>query len=74
MAINRDFRDLFFEFTAADVRFLVIGAHAVIYYTVPRYTKDLDVWIDPGPARLRLPLSTATRAGTGACPYTTTRP
>lgn len=49
MAINRDFRDLFFEFTAADVRFLVIGAHAVIYYTVPRYTKDLDVWIDPVP-------------------------
>lgn len=49
MAINRDFRDLFSEFSAADVRFLVVGAHAVIHYTVPRYTKDLDVWIDPTP-------------------------
>jgi len=49
MAINRDFRDLFSAFSAADVRFLMIGAHAVMYYTVPRYTKDLDVWIDPTP-------------------------
>ena len=49
MPINRDFRDLFSAFSAAEVRFLVVGAHAVIYYTVPRYTKDLDVWIDPTP-------------------------
>jgi len=49
MAINRDFRDLFSSFVDADVRFLVVGAHAVIHYTVPRYTKDLDLWIDPTP-------------------------
>lgn len=49
MPINRDFRDLFSAFSAAEVRFLVVGAHAVIYYTVPRYTKDLDIWIDPSP-------------------------
>jgi hypothetical protein len=33
MAINRDFRDLFSAFSAADVRFLMIGAHAVMDYT-----------------------------------------
>lgn len=49
MPINRDFRDLFSAFSAAEIRFLVVGAHAVIYYTVPRYTKDLDIWIDPSP-------------------------
>ena len=47
MAINRDFRDLLSALSTADVRFLVIGAHAVIYYTIPRYTKDLDIWIEP---------------------------
>jgi len=25
----------------------VVGAHAVIYYAEPRYTKDLDIWINP---------------------------
>jgi len=24
-----------------------VGAYAVIYYTEPRYTKDLDIWIQP---------------------------
>ena len=46
MPTNQDFRDLFSCFAAADVRFLVVGAHAVIHFTQPRYTKDLDVWID----------------------------
>lgn len=47
MGINRDFRDLFSELNAAEARFLIIGAHAVIFYAVPRYTKDVDLWIEP---------------------------
>jgi hypothetical protein len=47
MATNRDFRDLFSELNAADARYLVVGAYAVTYHSQPRYTKDLDVWIDP---------------------------
>ncbi len=38
MGVNPDFRDLFSELCAAEVRFIVIGAHAVIYYATPRYT------------------------------------
>ncbi len=53
MGINRDFRDLFSELCAVDARFLVIGAHAVMFHAVPRYTKDLDVWIEPSPANAR---------------------
>lgn len=53
MPVNPDFRDLFSELNGADVRFLVIGAHAVIYYAAPRYTKDLDVWTDPTPDNAR---------------------
>ena len=29
------------------VRYLVVGAYAVMHYTEPRYTKDIDLWIDP---------------------------
>ena len=49
MATNRDFRDLFFELNAAEARYLVVGAYAVTYHSRPRYTKDLDVWVDPDP-------------------------
>jgi len=28
------------------VKYLIIGAYAVVYYTEPRYTKDLDIWIE----------------------------
>ena len=47
MAANPDFKDLFSELYAAHAEFLVVGAHAVMFYTVPRYTKDLDVWVRP---------------------------
>ena len=49
MALNKDFEDLLHLFNAARVKYLVVGAYAVIYYTEPRYTKDLDIWIQPTP-------------------------
>ena len=47
MPANPDFRDLFAIFNEENVEYLVVGAHAVIYFTEPRYTKSLDVWIHP---------------------------
>src|SRR5512134_1050543 len=47
MATNPDFKDLFATFNAAGVEYIVVGAHAVMVYTEPRYTKDLDVWVRP---------------------------
>ncbi|NUO83638.1 hypothetical protein HUU05_26485 [candidate division KSB1 bacterium] len=26
---------------------MVVGAYAVIFHTEPRYTKDLDIWVEP---------------------------
>jgi predicted nucleotidyltransferase len=46
---NPDFRDLLQGLSDAGVRYLVVGAHAVAFYTEPRYTKDLDVWVAPTP-------------------------
>jgi hypothetical protein len=44
---NRDFRDLLAALSAHDVRFLIVGGYAVTFHARPRFTKDLDVWIDP---------------------------
>lgn len=45
--INPDFRDLFAAFVASDVRFVVVGGYAVGYHGHPRYTKDVDILVDP---------------------------
>lgn len=42
-----DFRDLLSALKNEGVRFLVVGAYAVIHHSEPRYTKDLDVWVEP---------------------------
>jgi hypothetical protein len=44
---NRDFRDLLRVFNKEEVRYLIVGAYAVIHYTEPRFTKDLDLWVEP---------------------------
>lgn len=46
---NRDFSELLASFGAHDVRFLVVGGYAVTFHTRPRFTKDLDVWVEPTP-------------------------
>jgi hypothetical protein len=43
--MNPDFKDLLRLFNENNVDYLVVGGYAVIFYTEPRYTKDLDVWI-----------------------------
>jgi hypothetical protein len=49
MATNPDFKDLFAAFNDGAVEYLLVGAHAVMAHTEPRYTKDLDVWVRPSP-------------------------
>ncbi len=44
--MNSDFKDLLRVFNGHKVRYLVVGGYAVIKYTEPRYTKDLDVWVE----------------------------
>ena len=46
MAINRDFRDLFAELNTVGARYLLVGGYAVAYHGQPRFTKDLDLWVD----------------------------
>ena len=47
--MNQDFRDLLRAFNDEKVRYLIVGGYALIKYTEPRYTKDLDIWVSPDP-------------------------
>lgn len=46
---TKDFEELFAVFLSKGVRFVVVGAHALAHHAKPRYTKDLDVLVEPSP-------------------------
>ncbi len=43
---NQDFREFIESLNANQVRYLIIGGYAVALHGHPRYTKDLDVWVE----------------------------
>jgi hypothetical protein len=45
MLSNPDFKELLNIMEKYKVRYLVVGGYAVMKYTEPRFTKDLDLWI-----------------------------
>jgi predicted nucleotidyltransferase len=47
--LNQDFREFAQSLNDSRVRYLVIGAYAVALHGHPRYTKDLDIWIEITP-------------------------
>jgi hypothetical protein len=47
--MNRDFAEMLSALSAAGVRFLIVGAHALAAHGAPRATGDLDIWIDATP-------------------------
>lgn len=46
MSLPHDLVELLLAFGDAEVRYLVIGGHAVSLHARPRSTKDLDIWLD----------------------------
>ena len=45
MLTNPDFKELLNLFKKNNCKYLIVGAHAVMRYTEPRFTKDLDLLI-----------------------------
>lgn len=46
MILNPDFKEFFQLLNANNARYLIIGGYAVAYHGYPRYTKDIDIWIE----------------------------
>lgn len=44
--LSKDFKEFIALLNAHNVRYLVVGGYAVAFHGYPRYTKDLDVWIE----------------------------
>jgi predicted nucleotidyltransferase len=44
--LNPDFKEFIELLNRHEVRYLVIGGYAVALHGNPRYTKDLDIWVE----------------------------
>lgn len=45
MESNPHFKELLQRLSAHEAEFLIVGGYAVMKYSEPRFTKDLDIWI-----------------------------
>lgn len=65
MTLSLDFREFVQLLNAHSVRYLVVGGYAVAFHGHPRYTKDLDLWIEPTPDNVRRLLAALEEFGFG---------
>jgi hypothetical protein len=49
----QDFEDFLDLLDRHAVRYLIIGGLAFIYHAKPRFTKDIDIWLDPETGNLQ---------------------
>ncbi|MEO0205257.1 MAG: hypothetical protein ABIL22_01115 [candidate division WOR-3 bacterium] len=47
MKVEKDYEDLLRLFNRHKVKYCIVGAFAVAFYARPRYTKDIDILIEP---------------------------
>jgi hypothetical protein len=47
--LNQDFKEFIQSLNDNRVNYLVVGGYAVAFHGYPRYTKDIDIWIEPTP-------------------------
>ena len=47
--LHNDFADFLRLLNERKVRYLVVGGYAVAYHGYPRYTGDLDVFVEASP-------------------------
>lgn len=47
MLVQPDYEDMLQSLNQADVRYCIVGSFALAFHAEPRYTKDLDILVDP---------------------------
>jgi Nucleotidyltransferase of unknown function (DUF6036) len=50
---SQDFKEFIQSLNDNRVRYLVVGGYAVALHGYPRYTKDIDIWVDRTPKNAR---------------------
>jgi len=64
--LSKDFKEFIKLLNENNVKYLVIGGYAVAFHGHPRYTKDLDIWIESSQKNARRLLSALDQFGFGS--------
>ena len=46
MALNSDFKEFIELLNTHEVAYMVVGGYALAFHGHPRYTKDIDIWLE----------------------------
>ncbi|KAM3101001.1 DUF6036 family nucleotidyltransferase [Phormidesmis sp. 146-12] len=68
--LNQDFKEFIQLLNDNQVRYLVIGGYAVAVHGYPRYTKDIDIWIEMAPDNATNIMQTLQQFGFGSLEMT----
>jgi predicted nucleotidyltransferase len=63
--LNPDFKEFIQSLNDNQVRYLVIGGYAVALHGYPRYTKDIDIWLEMSPGNAENVISALQQFGFG---------
>jgi len=63
---NQDFKEFIASLNANHVHYLVVGGYAVALHGHPRYTKDLDIWVENSLENAHSILQALTQFGMGS--------
>ena len=66
MDIQSDFKELLEWFNSHKVEYLITGAYALAFHGVPRYTGDIDLFVNPDPANAIRIISALNEFGFGS--------
>ncbi|MBW2005584.1 MAG: nucleotidyltransferase [Deltaproteobacteria bacterium] len=47
MKLPEDFKEFIELLNKHNVRYLIIGGYAISFYSRPKFTNDMDIWVDP---------------------------
>ena len=64
--LNQDFKEFIQLLNANKVKYLVIGGYAVAIHGHPRYTKDIDIWIEMSSENAQKLMTALTEFGFGS--------
>lgn len=63
METVKDFEDVLFHLEKHKARYMIVGGLAFIFHAKPRYTKDIDIWVDPDPKSVAIANEALTEFG-----------
>ena len=71
MEVQKDFKELLGLFNGHNVEYIIVGAYALAFHGVPRFTGDIDIFVKASPENSQRILSALIDFGFGSLNLTT---